>query len=79
MDAEDLKIKVQSIVEKATTLKNKHIEEKNISVNYACIFAQTEEELKSYLKSHEKLEKLSKKRQRVQFFILNHYKPFLGF
>ena len=50
-----MKIKVQSIVEKATTLKNKHIEEKNIPVNYACIFAQTEEEFEELLEVTRKI------------------------
>ncbi len=44
MDIEDLKNKVKSIVEKATVLKDKHIDEKNTPVNYACIFSQSREE-----------------------------------
>ena len=44
MDMEDLKIKVKKIVEKATALKNKHIDDKNTPVNYACIFSQSKKE-----------------------------------
>jgi len=44
MDTEDLKIRVKNIVEKATALKNKHIDDKNTPVNYACIFSQSKEE-----------------------------------
>jgi len=44
MNIEDLKIRVKDIVEKATALKNKYIDDKNTPVNYACIFSQSKEE-----------------------------------
>ncbi len=44
MDIEDLKIRVKNIVENATALKNKHIDNKNTPVNYACIFSQSKKE-----------------------------------
>jgi hypothetical protein len=44
MDADDLKTMVQDIVEQATLLKNKHIDDKNAPVNYACIFSQSKGE-----------------------------------
>ena len=44
MNTKDLKIKVKDIVEKATVLKNKHIDDRNTPVNYACIFSQSKEE-----------------------------------
>ena len=44
MDADDLKFKVQDIVEKATLLKNKHTNQKDAPVNYACIFPQSKKE-----------------------------------
>ena len=44
MNTKDLKDRVKIIVEKATALKNKHIDDKNAPVNYACIFSQSEEE-----------------------------------
>lgn len=42
MNMEDLEKLVKDIVEKATALKNKHIENKNTPINYACIFSQIE-------------------------------------
>ncbi|MCX6741573.1 MAG: hypothetical protein NTX24_00130 [Candidatus Pacearchaeota archaeon] len=54
MKVEDLKIKVKSIVEKATALKNKHINNKNAPVNYACIFSQSK-------KGYDELVKVTKK------------------
>ncbi len=44
-----MKRKVQDIVGRATTLKNKHIDEKNTPVNYACIFSQSKEEYNSLI------------------------------
>jgi hypothetical protein len=39
MDADQLKQLAQQIVEEATRLKDKHTEEKEAPVNYACIFS----------------------------------------
>lgn len=50
MDTEELKIKVKNIVKKANSLKNKHIDERNTPVNYACIFSQSKEEYGELLK-----------------------------
>ncbi len=58
MEVEDLKNLVKSIVEKATILKNKHIEYKNTPVNYACIFSQNDEEYKELLKIARKIGKM---------------------
>jgi hypothetical protein len=44
METCELIKQVQYIVEKANQLKNKHIEHKDIPVNYSCIFSQTESE-----------------------------------
>ena len=55
MDAEYLKNRVKSIVEKATTLKNKYIADKNTPVNYACIFSQSEEEYEELLEIARKI------------------------
>ncbi len=44
MNTTDLIQLVEEIVKKANDLKNKHTSEKNALVNYACIFAQSEEE-----------------------------------
>jgi len=55
MNVEELKTKVQSIVERARILKDKHIEYKNIPVNYACIFSQSEDEYKELLEATKKM------------------------
>ncbi len=60
MNTEDLKIKVKNIVEKATVLKNKHINDKNTPVNYACIFSQSEGEYKELLEVARKIGKVIK-------------------
>lgn len=44
MNTKELKTRVKNIVEKATFLKNKYVDEKNSPVNYACIFSQSKEE-----------------------------------
>ena len=51
METGDLKKLVANIVEKATALKNKHIEHKNIPVNYACIFSQNKEDYDTLLEA----------------------------
>ena len=58
METEDLKNLVKSIVEKATALKNKHIEYKKTPVNYACIFSQSKEEYEELLKAVRKIGKI---------------------
>jgi hypothetical protein len=58
MDTDDLKIKVKDIVEKATALKNKHINDKNTPVNYACIFSQSQEEYDELLVVSKKIGKV---------------------
>jgi hypothetical protein len=49
---------VQSIVKKATELKNKHTDEINAPVNYACVFSQTNIEYKELLKATSKIGKI---------------------
>lgn len=44
MDTMTLKQLIEEIVKKANDLKNKHTSEKNALVNYACVFAQSEEQ-----------------------------------
>jgi len=60
MNIEDLKIKVKDIVKKATTLKNKHIDDKNTPINYACIFSQSREEYNELLEVTRKIGKVIK-------------------
>ncbi len=60
MNTENLKIKVKNIVEKAATLKNKHINNKNTPVNYACIFSQNKEEYNKLLETTQKIGEIIK-------------------
>ena len=55
MDKENLKSLVKEIVEQACALKNKHIDNKNTPVNYACIFSQSKEEYDSLIKASKEI------------------------
>jgi hypothetical protein len=55
MDKEDLKTIVKKIVEQACALKNKHIDDKDMPVNYACIFSQSKEEYDSLIEITKKI------------------------
>jgi hypothetical protein len=57
MNPEDMKIKVKIIVEKAAALKDKHIDDKNTPVNYACIFSQSKVEYDELLEAARKIGK----------------------
>jgi len=72
MDTEDLKVKVKEIVEKATALKNKHIDDKNTPVNYACIFSQSREEYDELLEVTRKIGNVIKE---TPTGLLFHIKP----
>jgi hypothetical protein len=72
MDTGDLKIKVQNIVEKATILKNKHINNKNTPVNYACIFSQSKKEYNDLVKVTQKIGRVIKE---TPTGLLFHIKP----
>ncbi len=72
MNTEDLKKLVKYIVEKATALKNKHIEHKNTPVNYACIFSQNEEEYKNLVDTTRKIGKVI---QETPTGLLFHIEP----
>jgi hypothetical protein len=49
MQISELSKLVHEIVEQATALKNKHVNEPDAPVNYACVFAQSEIEYESLL------------------------------
>lgn len=55
MNTDDLKNRVKNIVEKATALKNKYIDYKNMPVNYACIFSQSKREYDELLEVARKI------------------------
>ncbi len=78
MNTEDLKNKVKSIVEKATVLKNKHIDDKNTPVNYACIFSQSKEEYDELLKVTRKIGKVIKETSTGLLFHIEPLKTISG-
>ncbi len=51
MKTEDLQIIVQEIVERACALKNRHTDERDVRVNYACIFSQNKEEYEKLIET----------------------------
>ena len=55
MDIKNLKALVKEIVKMATKLKNKHTDEKNAPVNYACIFSQSRQEYEGLIKVVKKI------------------------
>ena len=59
-DVDSLQESVKNIVEKARDLKNKYTDQKDAPVNYACIFAQTEDEYESLLQAVKKIGTLIK-------------------
>ncbi len=72
METEDLKNLVKIIVEKATALKNKHIDDKNTPVNYACIFSQSKEEYEELIETSQKIGKVI---QETSTGLLFHIEP----
>ena len=72
MEMEVLKKLVKSIVEKATALKNKHVEYKNTPVNYACIFSQRKAEYEELLEATRKIGKVI---QETPTGLLFHIEP----
>lgn len=46
---------IQNIINEAELLKDKYTDQKNVPVNYACIFCQSEEEQINFLKEAHKL------------------------
>lgn len=57
---EEFKAFIRLIVQKANELKNKHVEEKDVPVNYACIFSQNSKDYASYLELAQKMGKIVK-------------------
>ena len=60
MNVDDLKSLIREIVTKACTLKNKHTNEQNAPINYACIFSQNNREYKELLEIARRLGKVIK-------------------
>ena len=78
MEVADLKSKIRIIVKKATLLKDKHINDKNAPVNYACIFAQNKEEFKELAKSAQTIGKVAKETPTGPLFQIEPLQTFSG-
>ena len=72
MDVSRLKKMVQEIVKKANDLKNKYTSEKNIPVNYACIFSHSKEHYNDLLIIAQKIGSMIKETPTGQLF---HIEP----
>ncbi len=71
MNPEDLKIKIKNIVEKATALRDKHIDNKNTPVNYACIFSQSRNKYEELLETAKKIGQIIKETPTGPLFHIN--------
>jgi hypothetical protein len=60
MNVNDLLLLVKESVEKATKLKDKHTNQKNAPVNYACIFSQSKNEYDDFIDVTNKIGKVVK-------------------
>lgn len=78
METEDLKELIKSIVVKATTLKNKHIEYKDTPVNYVCIFSQSKKEYEELLEITQKIGKIIQETPTGQLFQIQPLKTVSG-
>ena len=78
MDIDDLKNKVKNIVEKAALHKDKHTDNKNILINYACIFSQHKEEYDRLIKATQKIGKVIKETPTGLLFHIEPLKTISG-
>ena len=69
--AESIKIRIQQIVETVKELKDKHTTEKNATVNYACIFSQSQEEYQELVVAAKKIGKIIEETPTGFLFYIN--------
>ncbi|MFA6274293.1 MAG: hypothetical protein WC662_03975 [Candidatus Paceibacterota bacterium] len=69
---------IQNIVKKAEELKDKYTDQKNIPVNYACIFCQSEEEYNNFLAEAYKLGKVIEERPNSLLFKIKPIETIAG-
>ena len=70
MNKETLTSKVRDIIKQATALKNKHTNEKNTPVNYACIFSQSKEEYEELIEITHKIGKIVQETKAGPVFLI---------
>lgn len=78
MTEEELKKLLREIVAQAKELKDKHTSERNAGVNYACIFAQNQEEYEKLLESTAKLGEVVKETPTGPLFRIKDLKTTAG-
>ena len=78
MKTEDLKTIIQEIVRQSTDLKNKYIRNKNIPVNYACIFSQNKKEYNELLEATRKIGSVIEETPTGLLFQINSLKTVSG-
>ena len=78
MHTEELKNKIKNIVKQATLLKNKHINNKNAPVNYACIFSQSKDEYEELLEAARKIGQVIKETPTGPLFQIKPLKTVSG-
>lgn len=78
MNEEELKKKIQDIVTRAASLKNKYIDDKNAPVNYACIFSQNDEEYAELVEAAHKIGDVVKETPTGLLFWINPLKTVAG-
>lgn len=71
MTTSDLKSLIQEIVEKGRELKDRHTSEKNAHVNYACIFAQNQDEYDTLLATTQKMGRIIQETPTGPLFHIN--------
>ncbi len=71
MSLEEFKNLIQDIVKESCELKDKHTDQKNAKVNYACIFCQSDEEYSDFLDLANKLGKVLKETQKGPLFLID--------
>jgi len=70
--------KVKAIVSDAQRLKDLHTPERNAPVNYACFFAQSEEEYQDLLKAAKEIGKIAEETNMGPVFIVDPIKTSAG-
>ncbi len=78
MSSQELEILIKDIVAKACELKDKFTHEKNIPVNYACVFSQTQVEYQDLVKSAGQLGRLVKEYPNGLLFALERFETYSG-
>ncbi len=78
MDIKDLKQQIKDIVKQSCELKDKYTHEHNATVNYACIFSQSQEEFESLIEVANKIGEIIRDTSTGPLFNINSFKTISG-